>query len=200
MNKKGVFSVALAVSLLTLLTNADANSTFSTGSGYFTTLGLEANYPSDYDHLTVTGKTGSINGSGQYDIASLLFTAGYNAWNIHTDTGTVSLNFSIDGTQGLLTLPYTINVSYQDTLSLGSGLLNLISGGRSYNVSTAPAIFSNIGANVSVSHDLIANVSVSPVPLPASLPLMLSGLGVLGFAFRRRGEPIEVTSQIRTSS
>jgi hypothetical protein len=174
----------LMIAMLLHISGAFASDTFTTGNGYFNMLGLETGYPSDYDHLTVTGKSGSISGSGQYDIASLIFAVGYNAWNIHTDTGTVSFDFAVNGNAATLTIPYVINISYQDTLSLGSGTLNLTSGGESFNISTLPTIFSNISD--SNSQDLFANISAAPVPEPESYAMLLAGLGLMVFMVRRK--------------
>lgn len=54
-------------------------------------------------------------------------------------------------------------------------------------VSDAAAVYVNLeviaGSGVEAGID---NFNVSPVPVPAALPLMLSGLGLLGFIARRR--------------
>jgi hypothetical protein len=187
--KKTLSGFLLMIALLMHFSGAWASDTFATGNGYFTTLGLETNFPSDYDYLTVTGNSGSITGTGQYDIASLLFSVGYNAWHIHTDTGTVGFNFAINGTNATLTLPYTINISYQDTLSLGLGTLNLTSGGKTFSVSTLPNLFSNVGTNGfgSNSQQLMSNISVTPVPEPSTYAMLLAGLGLIVFiAYRRK--------------
>ncbi len=160
---------------------------FQTGNGFYTALGLEAGYPSDYDHLRITGASGSITGAPTYKIASLDFIAGYNAWNIHDATGTFTVDFAINTSHATLTLPYTIHIDYQDTLKLLIGQASLVYGGNTFIVLTDPVMLTSTGGGNprgTLSADL--NASISQVPLPPALLLMASALGLMGFFGRRK--------------
>ena len=153
----------------------------------FTMLGLEQGFSSDFDHLSIVGKSGIISGqTGSYDIASLTFTAGYNAWNIHDSTGSLNFDIAINGNTAVLTLPYTIHIDTTDTLNLNIGGGNLVTSGNAYNVATQSLTFANVGNNGPVTKDLYASISVSPVPEPETYGMMLMGLGLMGFVARRR--------------
>lgn len=186
--KKRFFSWFFTAALLAFFSVAQASPvTFATGSGTFKTLGLEAGYPSDYDHLQITGGTGYISGTNTYDIADLLFTVGYNAWHIHdAPPGNFDIDFAIGGTHATLTIPYTLHIDYSDTLRLGVGTLSLINNGYLYQVATKAVDFVNVGLSPNFrTADLLAEIKVSAVPLPPAILLMLPGLGLLGFMSRR---------------
>lgn len=55
-----------------------------------------------------------------------------------------------------------------------------------YDFATARLVFAPTHSNWDLGSYLVRDTTPSTVPLPAALPLMLSGLGVLGFASRRR--------------
>lgn len=65
-------------------------------------------------------------------------------------------------------------------LSFGSLLGTALANNYFIKIEGSQSGFSSYNGNISLT-----DPSLSPVPLPAALPLMLSGLGVLGFARRR---------------
>lgn len=186
--KKRLFSWFFTAALLAFFPFAQASPiTFTMGSGEFKTLGLETGYPSDYDHLKITGGAGSIVGTGVYDIADLLFTVGYNAWHIHdVPPGNFNIDFAIGGTRATLAIPYTLHIDYSDTLRLGVGALSLVNSGYLYQVTTKAVDFVNVGLSSNFrTADLLAEIKVSAVPLPPAFLLMLPGLGLLSCMSRR---------------
>ena len=44
----------------------------------------------------------------------------------------------------------------------------------------------SLGASITISN--VVDTSVAPVPLPAGFPLLLGGIGILGFARSRRAD------------
>ena len=177
------FSAVLVLVLAAFAPVAQADISFATGSAYYTGLGVEPGFPSDYDHMTITGTSGIYTAPGDYTIASLLFQSGYNAWNIHTDTGTMSFAFTAGTTTQTMTVPYSIFISYSDTITLLPGSLSFdIGGGQQLNVTTETLVLPDTVGTA----NLQASFSVSPIPEPGTYAMMLAGLGVLGFAGWRR--------------
>ena len=123
------FSVILVTALAAFAPAAQADISFATGSAYYSGLGLEPGFPSDYDHLTFNGVSGNYTTPGTYTVSSLLFQSGYNAWDIHTDTGSLSFAFTAGGTTQTMVVPYSIYISTSDTISFLPGSLSFNIGG-----------------------------------------------------------------------
>jgi hypothetical protein len=177
------FSGVLALAFLALAPVAHAGISFVTGSASYTGLGLEPGYPSDYDHLTFTGTSGIYSSPGTYTVSSVLFQSGYNAWNIHTDTGSLSFNFAVGSSTQTMVVPYSIYISYSDTITLLPGSLSFnIGGGQLLNITTQTLVLpDSVG-----TADLKGTFTVSPIPEPENYVMLLAGLGPLAFAIRRR--------------
>ena len=71
-------------------------------------------------------------------------------------------------------------ISLLPQLSFGSLIGTALANNYFIKIEGSQSGFSSYNGNISLT-----DPSLSPVPLPAALPLMLSGLGVLGFARRR---------------
>ncbi len=188
--KKMLKSLLFVTALFTYFSAAQAADTYATGDNYFASLGLQPGFDSTFDQLTVTGLSGNITAPlGNYQIASLSFAAGYNAWTPLDSSGNLNLIFSINGTPGTLALPYLIHIDTVDTLTLNPGNLSMTSGGNMVNVSTQKVIFSGVD-RVDLygprQANLMASISVTPVPEPETYAMMLAGLGLMGFIARRR--------------
>lgn len=141
-----------------------------------------------FDFLPGNGKYIDLDGSTSN---SGLF---FHGLNLLAGT-TYNLSFDLAGSQRGTTEQVQVsfgNVSQLYTLATNVGFTNytlsfLANASGVYNVNFQNLSNDNIGI-------LLDNVKVdsvpSAVPVPAALPLMLSGLGVLGFAARRRKEKV----------
>jgi PEP-CTERM motif len=179
---RNIFAV-LGFALFAIAPCAQADISFATGSAYYTGLGLEVGYPSDYDHLTITGTSGIYSAPGTYTISSLLFQSAYNAWNIHTDTGALSFAFTVGSTTQTMVVPYSIFISYSDTITLLPGSLNFdIGGGQQLTVTTQSLVLPDTVGTA----NLQGTFSISPIPEPETYAMLLAGFGPLAFAIRRR--------------
>lgn len=146
---------------------------------------------SQYDQLQVAGITGSnLTANTTADIGTLSFTAGVNATVPHDYTGVYSFteNVSIGGNGGSLVVPFNLNISYSDTLTVVAGAtLSILVGADFWNLAVNSL---TIGPNPggTMVRTLTAYVTESPAatPLPAALVLFGSGLGALGIFGRRR--------------
>jgi hypothetical protein len=92
-------------------------------------------------------------------------------------------------TKTITTTTYSYNYDFAHTATIASGLNKgtyLFDYLLGFNDSYVKGKVSKLGD--SDYDDFVVGVSFtpSPVPLPAALPLMLSGIGILGFASRRR--------------
>ena len=83
---------------------------------------------------------------------------------------------------------YSVNLSgiagANNDSNFGVRLVSAFTGGSQYETPTGNAAYVNGQGNWRISDVQVDGVSA--VPVPASLPLMLSGLGVLGLMMRRR--------------
>jgi hypothetical protein len=177
------FSAVLVLAVMALAPVAQAGISFATGSASYAGLGLEPGYPSDYDHLTFSGTSGIYSSPGTYTVSSVLFQSGYNAWNIHTDTGSLSFNFVVGSSTQTMVVPYSIYISYSDTITLLPGSLSFnIGGGQLLNITTQTLVLPDSVGKA----DLQGTFTVTPVPEPETYVLLLAGLGPLALAIRRR--------------
>lgn len=107
--------------------------------------------------------------------------AGYNGvgalFSIYND-GTVSGEVTIDalGAGNTVLQSHSFAVDLNDPLQYNAGLF--------YGFTSASADI--VALRVSGDGFVVDNVSVSTVPVPAALPLFISGLGILGAVVRRR--------------
>jgi hypothetical protein len=148
---------------------ADTNDVDIIGTGFFDVI------PGNGNYVDLDGSNGkSPAGVLATDIAVILggvYTATFQLGGNHRDGTTDSVTVMFGGTTLVLPVsPTDAFTTYSISTTATSGSLTL---------SFADDRSGNIGA-------LLDNVSVSAVPEPGSLSLMLAGFAALGFAARRR--------------
>ena len=149
--------------------------------------GLGDTIGSQYDTLGVSGYSGTLS-EGTIKLNLLSFTAGVNAIvpqvynNVYSIAETMTVG---SGTPQQLTVPFNLNISYSDTLTIvGGTTLSFLDGGTLWQVVVNGL---TLGPNPggTMTGWLTAQVTdrpagVSQAPLPAALPLFASGLGAMG--------------------
>jgi hypothetical protein len=167
--------------------------TYSTSSLSLTGLGNQMGSASTYDQLIVTGiQNGAFPAAstgGQVTISNLQFIAGVNAYvpAVNNLSFSESMNLS-DGAGTTLVIPFTLSINYQDTLTILGTTFSFLDGGSLWQVAVNGL---TIGPNPggSMYGTLTAQVRDPPVgaaPLPAALPLFVSGLAAMGLVAWRR--------------
>ncbi|MEP5758982.1 MAG: VPLPA-CTERM sorting domain-containing protein [Litoreibacter sp.] len=78
------------------------------------------------------------------------------------------------------------NLNGSGSGDFGSSVLALISFDDPLGANPFTSFFDGDSLGASISISSVANTSVAPIPLPAGLPLLLGGLGFLGFMKRRK--------------
>lgn len=181
---------ALAV-LAVLCFHQEASALSYSTSGSPTQIGLGDTIGSSYDQLQVRGASGTIGPSTTSILLNtLVFTAGVNAivpavYNgVYSFAETVTLGTST----GNLVVPFNLNISYSDTLTIiGGTTMSFLVGS---NLWTLVVNGLTIGPNPGGSEVgyLTAQVSDPPAatPIPAAFVLFGSGLGGIALLYRRR--------------
>lgn len=130
---------------------------------------------------------GAMLGAGSYDSYLLHFdpivTSGVTNFTVDFGVNIVGLILSNSGTQTLLN---------RTDATFGNAAFFDQTGGRraesndSFTLSSATSVTFNFYAGAGYTDNVRILTEVAPVPLPASLPLLLAAFGGLGLARRRR--------------
>src|ERR1700694_2452396 len=162
--------------------------TFST-SGAPEQVKLGDTIGSAYDQLIINSSSGTLS-PGTIILNSLEFIAGVNAIvpQFYNSISSISETMTVGASSAPLILPFNLNISYSDTLTIiGGTTLSFLDGTNTWNVVVNGL---TIGPNPGgwMRANLTAQVSqVSVTPLPAALLLFSTGLGAMGlFGWRRK--------------
>jgi hypothetical protein len=191
----GGFAIGLVTAVLTTAA-ANAGVTYST-TGY-NVIQLGDNLGSPFDQLLLSPFTGTINGSGIYELNALTFTVGVNSSYVYTPAvGTLPPIFetlTINGVTETLNVPYSIHIDYSDTLTIATGPDPLTFPGFNaplyfpgYTVTLIPQVLGPDGVG---AYSGILEAQITAVPDPATWAMMLLGFAGVGFmAYRRKSKP-----------
>ena len=185
----GIFAIGLAASILGA---SVAGAATYTTSGAPTQTSLGDTLQSGYDVLTIGGVTGTLVDGGSIVLNTLSFTAGVNAYAPANYTGySFSETLTVGSGTQQLTIPFSLGISYSDTLTIiGGQTLSFLDNGSLWQI-VVNGLTMGPNAGGTMYANLTASVTdppgVSQAPLPAALPLFASGLGAMGlFSLWRR--------------
>ena len=188
--KAGALTVGIATAALLSFAPA-ANALTYTTSGAPEQVSLGDTIGSTYDELTIGGENGTFS-AGIIDLDYLTFTAGVNATIPENYPSAFSFLETLtlsDGSGTTLTIPFSLNISYSDTLTIiGGTTFSFVDNGITWQlIVNGLTIGPNFGGPEYAT--LTAQVIDPPgqTPLPGTLPLFAAGLGVMGlFGWRRK--------------
>ncbi len=181
-------AAALALGAATL--SPAAAMTLTTGS--YANTGIGAEFASAYDNFSVDGASIDFaleSGSMDVTLGEYAFEVGPNCYSCTlTPTFDALIDVTIDGITRQLDLMYSWqSTGPTDNLSFATPTPLLFDFGALGYVTVAvanPGVLASPGGIV--RGNIGASVLVTPVPEPASVALMLAGLGAIGFVVRRR--------------
>jgi hypothetical protein len=192
-----VASCVLAAAALVSFAPA-ANAVSYTTSGF--SLGnLGDTLGTGYDYLAGTGVTGTLGDPSTIVLNSLSFTAGVNATvpQYYGNTYSIAETMTIGTGTSQIAIPFSLNISYQDTLTIGGTTFSILDGNSLWQVAViGMTLGPNPGGTMTGSlMAMVTDPGVSQAPLPAALPLFASGLGGMGlFSWwrkrKRAGAPV----------
>ena len=188
-----------ALGMAALSANATTYNVDETFTGTFLVSDLGGgNYQSDDSKIfasLIAGDASLFSSSGSVSVPFAIFpgstffpsvlcgsTCTFTETLINGDTFFGTLTF------GAFDFPTSTTSSYSGNLNITGGT-GLFAGATGFGTFSGYNEYLDEISGTSSSESIFSITTrdnVSPVPLPAALPLMLSGLGVLGFASRRR--------------
>lgn len=191
--------LAVCLGAFAFATGAQAVTYSTSGSPTQSGLGWQTGYTPDvsYDKLSVQALTDGTFSTGVIKLNNVTFDVGYNAWSPWNPPGPFSFSetFTIDNDPNksvLLTIPFTLQISYTDTLIIGLNSSTFTVG--NYSITILPLQFIDQG-NGAQTKDLLAliqeEVGAVATPLPAALPLLassLAGMGLIGWRRKRKAK------------
>jgi len=139
---------------------------------------------SQYDQLIINPYVGNLT-TGTIILNPLVFIAGVNATvpQFYNNLSSISETITVGTSTQSLTIPFNLNISYSDTLTvIGGATLTFLDAGTLWQIvvngltigpNSGGPMYANLTAQVT-------DPPVSQTPLPAALPLFASGLGAMG--------------------
>lgn len=185
--RKAVLALVGAAAL-TIGSAASATVTVTSASG------LNNPDPSLPGSVVVSGNTTTVN-FGQNPVALPTFSGSFtfnntvaDLYNIVINTSTPGITFSsatLTGPGGPFSLsPFPDNTSLKlANTMLGVGTYTFSFAGNNTNSPTP-------GSNIQAAGALTGNVTITPLPEPATWAMMLLGFGAIGLSVRSRRKPV----------
>jgi hypothetical protein len=163
--------------------------TYST-SGSLTQISLGDTIGSPYDKLSVAGASGTIDSNpATILLNTLYFTAGLNAVvpAVYNNQFSFAESVTIGTGTGNLVIPFNLNISYSDTLTVvGGTTLSILVGTSLWNLVVNGLTIGPNPGGTQIGY-LYAQVSdPRATPLPAALVLFGSGISAMALFGRRR--------------
>jgi len=187
------FFVAAAVATVSFAPTANAI-TYTTSSFALDHLGDTMN--TGYDYLSGAGVPSTTSNSSTIVLNSLSFTAGINATipQYYPDKYAITETLTIGGGAPMqITIPFTLDINYSDTLTIIDGTTFSYNDGSSVWQFVVNGFSMGPNPGVTMHADLTAQVSQAP--LPAALPLFASGLaGMSLFGWWRRRKVVALAA------
>jgi hypothetical protein len=180
-------AVVVAGSALLLSAPAAEAASYIT-SGAPTQMSLGDTIGSAYDQLAINGASGQLS-DGTIILDSLIFTAGINATvpQYYNSISSISETLTVDGSSKPLVIPFNLNISYSDTLTIiGGTTLSFLDGTSIWNI-----VVNGLTIGPNPGGPMTANLTAqasdpAATPLPPALLLFGTGLGVMGLLGRRK--------------
>ena len=159
-----------------------ANAVSYTTSGFSLT-GLGDTINSGYDWLSGTAEQGTLSDPSTILLNTLSFTAGVNATvpQTYNNIYSISETMTIGAGSSQITIPFSLAINYQDTLTIAATTFSILDGSTLWQVAVNGLTLGPNGGGTQTAL-LTARVTDPPsaAPLPAALPLFASGLGAMG--------------------
>jgi hypothetical protein len=181
-------AVVVGAALISFVPAANAL-TYST-SGAPEQFALGDTLHTQYDKLIINPSSGTLVDGGTITLNSLTFIAGVNATvpQFYSNISSISETIKVGTSTQPLVIPFNLNISYSDTLTIiggttlsfldGTSIWNIVVNGLTIGPNSGGPMYANLTAQVS---DPVAT------PLPAALLLYATGLGAMGlFGWRRK--------------
>jgi hypothetical protein len=167
-----------------------ANAVSYTTSG-FSVGGLGDTIGSGSDYLSGTSVTGMLSDPSTIVLNQLSFTAGVNATvpQFYQNKYSITETMAIGSSSQQISIPFNLDINYSDTLTIvGGATFSFFDAGSLWQVAVnGLTIGPNPGGTMTGLLTAQVTESVSQTPLPAALPLFVSGLGGMGlFAWWRK--------------
>jgi PEP-CTERM motif len=160
------------------VTPAHADS-FSTSGGSVFSIGDQIG--STFDQIVLDPFSGVLNGAGTYVLNPLHFIVGINATQATlNNTGSFSEMLTIGSETQTLTIPFSVDINYSDTLRILGGS-TLAFSGYTVTLNSLGPVTQGVG-----TYDAALTATVAAVPEPEIYAMMMAGLGLLGWHTRRK--------------
>jgi hypothetical protein len=182
-------AIVAIVGLVSFAPAAHAITYSTSGTAEAFSLGDQMGSASNYDQLIVNGVGPTALTTGTITLNTLDFIAGVNAFTPDTYSYSFDETMTVSnggGTQ-TLTVPFNISINTADTLSIAGGnSLSFTAGGSVWDV-VLNALTIGPDPGGSMVANLTASVTDPPAaPIPGTLVLFASGLGIIGLIGWRR--------------
>ncbi len=168
------------------------NFNITTGNAYFQDIGNDGQYPGNYDKLNFAEQTFSLVGGYpgalwlNVPIEYMTFTVGTScAGGVgcqNNNNGTAALDFTINGQLFTVNVPWHVDISYSDTLTLYGTTMRFDLPGYDLVLWTKDLV---VGPKANGTYNFYLNGAFGEVPEPGTMLLLGGGLAALPWIRRK---------------